>query len=100
MKYRYRWKIERTISWLLNYRRRVTRYEIHVHLFLGFAQLAALLTIFNRLQKPALPNVALATVVIRRHTRVIKKYKQLVAMLEQPPPDPHAVGDAAVAVEH
>ena len=48
-RYRHRWKIERTISWLQNYRRLVTRYEVHVHLFLGFAQLAALLTTFKRL---------------------------------------------------
>lgn len=29
-RYRHRWKIERTISWLQNYRRLVTRYEVRV----------------------------------------------------------------------
>lgn len=37
-----RWKIECSISWLQNFRRLVTRYEYHAHLFLGFVQLASL----------------------------------------------------------
>lgn len=42
-RYRHRWKVERTISWLFNFRRLVVRYERFDHLFLGFAQLACLM---------------------------------------------------------
>ena len=42
-RYRRRWKVERSISWLQNFRRLVTRYEYHAHLFHGFAQLACLI---------------------------------------------------------
>lgn len=38
-----RWKIERAIAWLQNFRRLVTRYEYHAHLFLGFIQAACML---------------------------------------------------------
>jgi transposase len=47
-RYRRRWKIERCISWLQNFRRLVTRYEYHAHLFLGFVQLASVLIILRR----------------------------------------------------
>lgn len=47
-RYRRRWKVERTISWLQNFRRLVVRYEHHAHLFLGFAQLACLFTTLQR----------------------------------------------------
>jgi transposase len=47
-RYKRRWKIERSISWLLNFRRLVVRYEHHAHLFLGFVQLACLYTILRR----------------------------------------------------
>ena len=40
---RRRWKIERTNSWLQNFRRVVVRYEFHAELFLSFVQLACLL---------------------------------------------------------
>lgn len=43
-RYKHRWKVERSISWLFNFRRLVVRYEHHAHLFLGFAQLACLFT--------------------------------------------------------
>jgi transposase len=43
-----RWRVERTISWLQNCRRIVTRYEFHAHLFHGFVQLACLLVVLNR----------------------------------------------------
>lgn len=33
---RHRWKIERTIAWLLGYRRLTVRYERHGHLFTAF----------------------------------------------------------------
>ena len=43
-----RWKIERSIGWLQNFRRLVTRYEHHAHLFLGFVQLACLVIVLQR----------------------------------------------------
>jgi transposase len=45
---RRRWKIERAISWLQNFRRIVTRYEYHAHLFLGFVQAACLMIVLRR----------------------------------------------------
>lgn len=42
-----RYRVERTISWLYNKRRLVVRYEYHPELFLGFIQLACLLTIIH-----------------------------------------------------
>ncbi len=47
-RYRKRWKVERTISWLQNCRRLVTRYEYHDYLFDGLAQLACVLLILKR----------------------------------------------------
>ena len=47
-RYRKRWIVERSISWLFNYRRLVVRYERYSHLFLGFAQLGCLFTILSR----------------------------------------------------
>ena len=47
-RYRRRWKVERSISWLQNFRRLVTRYEYHAHLFHGFAQLACLVIVLGR----------------------------------------------------
>jgi transposase len=43
-----RWKIERAISWLQNFRRLVTRYEYHADLFLGFVQAACLFIVLRR----------------------------------------------------
>lgn len=48
-RYRHRWRIERSISWLHRFRRLVTRYEHHDELFLGFLQLACLYTTLQRL---------------------------------------------------
>ena len=42
-RYRKRWKIERSIGWLQNFRRLVTRYEHHAELFQGFVHLACLI---------------------------------------------------------
>ncbi len=42
-RYKRRWKVERTIGWLQNFRRIVTRYEYHAHLFHGFVQLACIM---------------------------------------------------------
>ena len=47
-RFRRRWKIERTNSWLQNFRRVVVRYEYHASLFLGFVQLACLLITLRR----------------------------------------------------
>ena len=47
-RYRRRWKIERSISWLQNFRRIVTRYEYHANLFHGFVQLACLIIVMRR----------------------------------------------------
>lgn len=47
-RYRHRWKVERTIAWLQNFRRLVVRYEYYAHLFHGFVQLACLFTILKR----------------------------------------------------
>jgi len=44
-RYRRRYRIERSISWIKNRRRIATRYENKSHLFLGFVQLACLFTI-------------------------------------------------------
>jgi transposase len=42
-RYKRRWKVERLFAWLQNYRRLVTRWEVKVENFLGFAQLGCLL---------------------------------------------------------
>jgi transposase len=47
-RYKRRYRVERTISWLKNHRRIATRYEYYPHLFHGFAQLACLFTILKR----------------------------------------------------
>jgi transposase len=47
-RYRRRWKVERSISWLQNFRRLVTRYEFHAHLFHGLAQLACLIVVLRQ----------------------------------------------------
>lgn len=39
-RYKRRWKVERLIGWLQNYRRVAVRYERHACLFLGFVKLA------------------------------------------------------------
>lgn len=47
-RYRRRWKVERSIAWLQNFRRLVVRYERHAYLFHGFVQLACLFTTIQR----------------------------------------------------
>jgi hypothetical protein len=42
-RYRRRWIVERTIAWLLSYRRLLVRWERHVELYHAFACLACLL---------------------------------------------------------
>jgi len=47
-RFKRRWRIERSISWLQNFRRLVTRYERYARLFFGFVQLACLLIVIRR----------------------------------------------------
>lgn len=47
-RYKRRYKIERTISWLTNLRRLVTRYEYHDYLFEGFVHLGCLFIIIAK----------------------------------------------------
>jgi len=42
-RYRRRWKVERTFSWLQNFRRLVVRYERHSRIFLAFVHVACML---------------------------------------------------------
>jgi transposase len=44
-----RWKVERTISWLFNFRRLIVRHEHHAILFLGLVHLACVYTTLQRL---------------------------------------------------
>lgn len=48
---RWRWKIERTLSWAMGYRRLTVRYERSARRFAGFLSLAATLVCFKRLAK-------------------------------------------------
>lgn len=47
-RYSHRWIVERTVAWFHNFRRVVTRWEYHAHLFQGFLQLAALTILIRR----------------------------------------------------
>lgn len=47
-RYKRRWKVERSISWLQNFRRLVTRYEFYHHLFQAFVDLACLINSARR----------------------------------------------------
>jgi transposase len=47
-RYKHRWLIERTISWLQNNRRLQIRHERYPHLFEGFLQLACMMICLNR----------------------------------------------------
>lgn len=47
-RYRKRWKIERSISWLQNFRRLVVRWDYHDYLFKGFLQLACMFIILRQ----------------------------------------------------
>ena len=42
-RYRRRWKIERTISWISSFRRLVVRHEYYSHLYQGFIHLACIM---------------------------------------------------------
>lgn len=47
-RYKRRYRVERSISWLLSCRRLAVRYEYWNHIFAGFVQLACLFTILKR----------------------------------------------------
>ena len=47
-RYKRRYKVERSISWLFNNRRLITRWEYYPELFQGFVHLACLYTIIKR----------------------------------------------------
>lgn len=47
-RYARRYRVERTISWLHNFRRIITRWEYYPELFQGFVHLACLFTILKR----------------------------------------------------
>ena len=47
-RYRRRWIIERTIAWLQQFRRLVTRYEFYSFLFHSFAKLACMVIVLRR----------------------------------------------------
>jgi len=46
-RYRRRWKIERLFAWLQNFRRIVTRWEYHLHNFLGMVQLGCIIILLR-----------------------------------------------------
>lgn len=48
-RYRHRWHVEQTISWLGNCRRLLVRHEHFDHLYYGFAQLACCRLLLKRL---------------------------------------------------
>src|SRR5439155_2973155 len=48
-RYRKRWKIERTLAWLGNYRRLVVRYERQIHIYEAFFHVACLLITLRHL---------------------------------------------------
>ena len=48
-RYRRRWRVERTIAWLQNFRRLAVRYENHVRLYRAFFHLACLIITLRHL---------------------------------------------------
>jgi len=48
-RYRRRWKIERTISWIQDFRRLVVRYDHKISMFTAYTQLACLIIALRRL---------------------------------------------------
>jgi transposase len=48
-RYHRRWKMERLMAWLQNYRRVLVRWEYHLENFLGFVQLACVLILLRHL---------------------------------------------------
>jgi transposase len=46
-RYRRRWRVERLLAWLQQFRRLVTRYEYHAANFLGFVQLGCIVILLR-----------------------------------------------------
>ena len=46
-RYRRRWKIERLFAWLQNFRRIATRFDRHLHNYLGFVQLGCIIILLR-----------------------------------------------------
>jgi transposase len=49
---RHRWKVERSLAWLLGYRRLQVRYERRADILLGFLHLACALLCLTSLRRP------------------------------------------------
>ena len=47
-RYRKRWKVERTFSWISNFRRLVVRYERLIEVYKGFFHLAIIMIVLNK----------------------------------------------------
>ncbi|QPP10799.1 transposase [Streptomyces bathyalis] len=75
---RYRWKVERSLSWLLNYRRLTVRYERKSRHFAAFLALAATLICCNKLSKLTTRD----DVLIQVRTVAVPPYRE-----------PHDLGD-------
>lgn len=50
-RYKKRWKIERTIAWIGNYRRLIIRYDRHINIYQGFFNIACMMITLNNLLK-------------------------------------------------
>jgi transposase len=48
-RYRRRWKVERTLAWLGNYRRLVVRYENKLHVYSAFFHVACIMIVLRAL---------------------------------------------------
>ena len=48
-RYRNRWKVERTFSWIGNYKRLVVRYDRHIHMYKAFFSIACIMTTLGKL---------------------------------------------------
>jgi len=48
-RYKRRWKIERTISWIQDFRRLVVRYDREISMYTAFTQLACAMIVLRRL---------------------------------------------------
>jgi len=46
-RYRRRWKVERLMAWLQNFRRVLVRYEYHAENYLGFVQLGCIIILLR-----------------------------------------------------
>jgi transposase len=49
---RHRWKVERSLAWLVANRRLTIRYERHADILEGFLHLSCALTCAKKLQRP------------------------------------------------